>query len=52
VNRITYDSLIQVAYLNGDPSVDAGDRTQIAGVAIAADPDRRSFRKRTALLGF
>jgi hypothetical protein len=52
VNRITCDGLIQVTYLYGNPSIDAGNRTQIPGVAIATNPDRRSFRKGTALLGF
>ncbi len=33
--------LIQVADLNRDLAIGIGDRTQIAEVAIAADPDRR-----------
>jgi hypothetical protein len=52
VSRISDDSLIDVTYLNGNPAVDRRDRSQIAGMAIAANPDRRAFRKRATFLRF
>ena len=35
--------LIQVADLDGDLAVRIGDRTEIAEMAVAANPDRRPF---------
>src|SRR5665213_2227253 len=42
--------LVEIANLNGDASVDAGDGAEIAGMTVAADPHRRTLRQRAALL--
>ena len=50
--RIANDGLIEVSDLDGHSTVCGGHRAEIANVAIAANPDRGTFRKRAALLLF
>jgi hypothetical protein len=37
--------LVEIADLDGDFTLRAGDRTEVPDMAVAADPDRRPFRK-------
>ena len=48
VRRITYNGLIEIAYLDRDLAGRIRDRSQIANVTIPADPDRRAGGRRTA----
>src|SRR5450755_2898247 len=46
------DSLVEIADLDRDATVQCSDRPQIARVTVSADPDRRPFRQRSAFLLF
>ena len=48
VGRITYNGLIEIAYLDRDFAVRIRDRSQIANMTIPADPDCRAGGRRTA----
>ena len=51
MGRVADHSLVEIADLNGQGAVGAGDRTKIADVAVAADPDRRTVGQRDAIPG-
>src|ERR1700733_14133083 len=52
VGRISDDGLVEVANLDGYPTVSRSDRTEVASVAIATYPDRRPLGQGATLLGF
>jgi hypothetical protein len=52
VNRVADYGLIQVSNLDGDMSIGAANRSQIAGVTVTAYPERRPFRQSAQLLSF
>jgi hypothetical protein len=41
MGRIADNGLVEVTYLNCDPALRIGERTQVSDMAIAANPDRR-----------
>ena len=43
MRRVPDDGLVEVAHLDGDVSFGIGERTQVAKVAVSADPDRRAL---------
>ncbi len=47
VGRVADGGLVEVADLHAHPALDIGEGADIAQVAIAADPDRRSLREDT-----
>ena len=52
MDRISNDSLIEIANLNLDFAPGVSDRTKIAHVAIAANPNLRPLGKRAAFHSF
>src|ERR1700722_10165943 len=52
MRRISDDSLIEIANLNLDFSLGISDRTKIAPVTIAANPNLRPLGKRAAFHSF
>ena len=52
MRRISDDSLVKITNLNLDFALGVSDRTKIAHMAIAANPNFRPLRKRAAFHSF
>jgi hypothetical protein len=50
VSWIADHRLVKIADLDGDAAFDICDRSKVAGMAIATDPNWRTFRKSTLLV--
>jgi hypothetical protein len=50
VRRVSDNGLIEISDLDGNASIDGRDRPEVSRMTVAADPNRRSFWKRAALL--
>src|ERR1700730_2430428 len=50
MGRVSDDGLIEIAYLDVDIPVDVGQRSEIAQMAIAANPQHQARRELTASL--